>query len=271
MKSRAAHTWPHPRSDKSRRSHHRRKPAGNRVPAFPVHSLARNHAVPRGAIPSRGGETVDGCGCRTQENESIRATPPTTPCLLSGDTSENIGLSGISAHGFSCVFIIATSRSGYSREPTPPRPDAMMRAMRTSPQCKPSRTGHGRRSAPESERAIVSAPTPATGNRLPRRIRRMQHGREANDPSMRSEARRRGRQGNANPTFPCLLSGDTLEIKGFPCRQDKGFPGPSIHPPFAAMNHVRILHACSAYMTRRYERGRMMIPAFAPVGRSTGS
>ena len=88
---------------------------------------------PEGAIPSRGGETVDGCGCRTQENESIRATPPTTPCLLSGDTSENIGLSGISAHGFSCVFIIATSRSGYSREPSPPRPDAMMRAMRTSP------------------------------------------------------------------------------------------------------------------------------------------
>ena len=185
---------------------------------------------PEGAIPSRGGETVDGCGCRTQENESIRATPPTTPCLLSGDTSENIGLSGISAHGFSCVFIIATSRSGYSREPTPPRPDAMMRAMRTSPQCKPSRTGHGRRSAPESERAIVSAPTPATGNRLPRRIRRMQHGREANDPSMRSEARRRGRQGSANPTFPCLLSGDTFEIKGFTVISGAGSHPAITHP-----------------------------------------
>ena len=31
------------------------------------------------------------------------------------------------------------------------------------------------------------------------------------------------------PTVLCLLSGDTNEIKGFPCCQDKSFP-PSIHP-----------------------------------------
>ena len=156
---------------------------------------------PDEAIPSHGAEPADGCGCRTQENEGIRATPPTVPCLLSGDTSENIGLSGISAHGFSCVFIAPPSRSGYPREPSPPMPDAMMRAMRASLQCKPSRTGHGRRSAPESERAIASAPTPATGNRLPHRIRRMQHGREANDPP---HAKRSATAGTAREREPHL-------------------------------------------------------------------